>query len=148
MQISAMSDEAIRKVQDLERLNTMLPQVAIDTHHALHAGMYARTIRIPAGVMLTGAKIKIPTVLILSGDAEVYTGDKSVRLTGYHVITADAGRKQAFLAYADTYLTMLFPTDAQTVAQAENEFTDEADSLLSRKQLAYQRYEVTPCQEP
>ena len=33
---------------------------------------------------------------------------------------------------ADTHLTMLFPTRAQTIEEAEREFTDEADSLFSR----------------
>ena len=39
------------------------PQVAIQTTHHFHAGLYSRTIRIPAGVMITGALIKIPTLL-------------------------------------------------------------------------------------
>jgi len=101
--------------------------------HSLHAGLYARTARIPAGVVVTGAEIKLATVLVLSGDATVYTGDGEIRLTGYHVIEASAGRKSAFLAHADTALTMLFASQARSVDEAEREFTNEFDALASRR---------------
>jgi hypothetical protein len=95
--------------------------------------MYARSITIPAGVLLTGALIKRATLIIFNGDATVATGEESIRLTGYHVLPASAHRKQAFLAHADTQMTMLFPTQAKDVHAAEQEFTDEADQLFSRK---------------
>lgn len=131
--IPAMTTEAVARVRDFERLNLAHPQTAITTRHLIHAGMYLRTITIPAGVVLTGALIKRATALILHGDAEVATGDGSQRLTGYHVLPASAHRKQAFLAYADTYLTMIFPTSATDVRAAEEEFTDEAELLMSRQ---------------
>lgn len=128
--MSAASIEAVRK---LENAVLALPQVRIDTAHALHAGMYARTIMIPAGIVITGAQIKIPTILIFSGDALVYGDDGEVRFTGYHVTLGAVGRKQAIYAVADTWLTMLFPTSAATVAEAEDEFTDDAERLGSRR---------------
>lgn len=132
--LPAMTSEEVARVQALESHLMQLPQVAIATQHHFHAGLYARTIRIPAGVMLTGAMIKIPTLLILSGHATVFIGGQAQDLAGYHVLPGRAGRKQAFLAHIDTDLTMLFATTATTVEQAEEEFTDEADLLLSRKQ--------------
>ena len=146
MIIEPMSNEAIQRVRDLEHMTAQLPQVSIETHHVLHAGMYARTITIPAGVVLTGALITIPTVLIINGDVDVFTGEDTVHLVGYHVIQTQAGRKQAFVARGDTQVTMIFPTDAQHVAQAEEQFTNEADCLLSRKQLAHNHIEVPICQ--
>ncbi|HSV48351.1 MAG TPA: hypothetical protein VLJ58_21360 [Ramlibacter sp.] len=127
--------QAIGKVRALESaLLAQEDQVEIPTNHVLHAGMYARTVRIPAGHAVTGALIKVPTVLIVNGDVVLYTGDGTVHLTGYHVLPAAAGRKTAFAAIGDTDLTMLFPTQAATVDQAEREFTDEFDALLSRKE--------------
>lgn len=134
--LPAMSAEAIDRVRRLEGALAELPQVEIPTAHLFHAGMYARTIRIPAGVALTGALIKVSTVLIFSGHATVFIGGEAVELRGYHVIPASAGRKQAFVAHADTDLTMLFPSEARSVAEAEAEFTDEADLLLSHQQGA------------
>lgn len=131
--IATMSDNAIGKVRSLENLTLTLPQVPIPTGHQFHAGVYARTICIPAGVLLTGALIKIPTVLIVSGDVVMYGGGGGTRVTGYRVLEAAAHRKMAFAAEADTYLTMIFATDATTVEDAEREFTDEAHLLFSRR---------------
>lgn len=132
-QIRSMRPAAINRVRELEAAALALPQVAICTHHVLHAGVYARTICIPAGVALTGAEIKLATLLIIHGRVRVGTDDdEPIELDGYNVIPASAGRKQAFLALTDTHLTMIFPTRAITVAQAEDEFTDEAARLFSR----------------
>ncbi|AZY53032.1 hypothetical protein [Bordetella avium] len=136
LHLPAMSVEAIERVRRLEGALAKLPQVEIPTAHLFHAGVYARTIRIPAGVVLTGALIKVSTVLIFSGHATVFIGGKAVELYGYHVIPGSAGRKQAFVAHADTDLTMLFPSEARSVAEAEAQFTDEADLLLSHQQGA------------
>lgn len=130
----AMDAGDVAKVGRLQSCLRDMDQVPITTLHHFHAGMYARTIRIPQGVVITGALIRIPTLLIVSGHVTVYIGGESIDLCGYHVIPASAGRKQAFLSHADTDLTMLFPTSAKTVEEAEAEFTDETDLLMSRDQ--------------
>lgn len=132
--IPAMTDAAIEMVRRIENVAETLPQVPILTDHRLHAGMYARTIYVPAGVMVTGALIKVPTILILHGNAIVYVGDDvPMHCVGYNVLTAAAGRKQAFVAETDICLTMIFPTKATTIEEAEEEFTDEAHRLLTRR---------------
>lgn len=143
VRIPPMSLESIGKVRQLEAITQQLPQVDIATDHVLHGGMYARTICIPAGVVLTGAFIKIPTLLIFNGDATVNAGDDAMTLSGYHVIPASKHRRQAFLAHEDTYLTMLFPTSAITVEEAEDEFTNEAHLLFSRKSDAVNHIRIT-----
>ncbi len=132
-QLSGMSPEAISVVRRLEDEAMKLPQIPIRTEHSLHAGMYGRTIHIPAGVMITGVVIRIPTILVFAGDAIVYTADGAERWIGYRVINAPAFRKQAFVAQENTFLTMLFPTSAETVEEAESEFTEETGRLLSRR---------------
>jgi hypothetical protein len=130
--IPPMSQSAIAKVRKFEAWNLQREQTPITTHHLLHAGMYHRTITIPAGVALTGALIKRATTLIFNGRARVSTGDEWFDLDGYHVLAASAHRKQAFVACSDTQLTMIFPSSARTVEEAESEFTDEGDILFSR----------------
>lgn len=130
----AMSAESIAKAARAEKVARQAVQAEVTTHHLLHAGMYARTMRLPAGHVLFGALVRVPTIVIFSGDAEVYVGSTSVRLTGYHVINASAMRKQVFLAYSDCDITAIFATDAETVEQAENQATDEAENLLSRRE--------------
>jgi hypothetical protein len=131
--IPAMSDAAIAQVRALEAEALKLPQVDIATSHVFHAGVYARTIVIPAGVLLTGALIKCATLLIVSGEVFVFLDDEGATgFSGYTVLPASAGRKVAFFARTDTHLTMIFATDAADVAEAEGEFTGEPELLLSR----------------
>lgn len=130
--IAPMSEAAIDKVRRLEAVARKMPQVAIRTAHFLHAGLYARTVFVPAGVMITGVLVKIDTLLIAQGDAVVYVDGGPMQLRGYNVVPAAAGRKQAFIAQTDLHLTMTFATDAATVEEAEAEFTDEVDLLQSR----------------
>lgn len=130
--LPAMSQESIDKVGDLDALIRKLPQVSIATYHVLHAGLYARTITIPKGVVLSGVLIKIPTLVIVEGNASVWLGDSELHVTGYNVIPASAHRKQAYIAHTDVNITMVFPTKAKDIRVAEQEFTDETDLLFSR----------------
>ncbi len=129
--IPDMSDSVIEKVRKLEAYAKLLPQAEIETHHVIHGGMYARTIKIPPGILLTGALIKIATLLIIQGDVIVYLGEKSINLTGYNVISASANRKQAYLTNSETFITMVFPSKYDNVKEAEKQFTDEVDLLIS-----------------
>jgi hypothetical protein len=141
--IPAMSLVAIEKVRRLERLAREMPQVPVETRHVIHAGLYARTLLVPAGVMITGALIKIATLLIVQGDVIVYVDGAPIHLRGHAVLPASAGRKQAFVAQADTHLTMIFPTRAKTVEEAEREFTDETHLLASHCDAASNHFMIT-----
>lgn len=141
--LPATPPAAMVQVRELEAWVRELPQIQIHTDHVIHAGMYARTIRIPANVILTGAEISCATLLIVSGHVAVTIGDATRELCGYHVLPASAGRKQAFLALADTDLTMLFPTDARDVETAEGQFTNEPEALMSRRQDAINTIIIT-----
>lgn len=134
--IGVMTKSDIERVRELEAVGRTLEQVPIKTSHVLHAGMYARTLEIPAGVVVTGVLVKVATLLVISGEAELYVGNSEmVRLVGNGmVLTGNAGRKQFIVTLKETHVTMIFPTNAKTVEEAENEFTDEGDLLLSRNE--------------
>ncbi|SDH23315.1 hypothetical protein [Propionivibrio dicarboxylicus] len=133
MVMPASTERGLATIREIERVVLEAPQIEIATHHVLHAGVYSRTICIPADVVLTGALIKVPTTLTVCGFATVLVGDgEEVLVSGYHVMPSAAGRKVGYIAHADTWVTMAFKTDAQTIEAAENEFTDEADRLFSR----------------
>jgi hypothetical protein len=132
--IPPMAPADILRVRNLEEMQLALnPKGDLPIQHDLHAGMYARTVMVPAGIQITGALIKIPTILIVSGDCFVTLGAEVRRIKGYAVFQASAGRKQAFRAVCDTWLTMIFPTMAQTVEAAERAFTDESHLLANRR---------------
>lgn len=142
-EILPMTDKAIANVRKLEMYLAALPQIDIETTHVLHGGMYSRTIKVPAGNIVTGSLTKIPTILIAQGNVIVYIGEKAVELDGYNVIPASANRKQAVITKSDAYFTMIFPTNAKTVEEAESEFTDEATVLMSRRQPDFSSVTVT-----
>ena len=141
--IRSMTPAQVGAVRRLESAVRKLPQVEIDTQHVIHAGTYSRTIRIAAGVLLTGAEIKRSTLLVFHGRALVTMGDETVELAGYHVIPAMPGRKQAFLALDDCDLTMIFATGAGSIEEAESEFTDEPHLLMSRQPGARNSVTIT-----
>lgn len=138
-----MSESQIELVHKFDAALKNCPQVLIATDHLFHAGVYARTIIIPAGTGLTGALLKVATVLIVSGDVLVYAGDETFDIKGYRVLAGSAGRKCAFVARQDTVLTMIFATNAKSVAEAEDEFTDEAPLLFSRREDAINNTIIT-----
>lgn len=130
--IPAMSADSIQKVEALESFILSLPQIELTHTHTLHDGVYTRTVFLPATAIITGALIKIPTTVIISGHVVAYTGADRVEIIGYHVIQAEAGRKQAFAAIGDTYITMLFATTATSIEESEDQFTDESGRLMTR----------------
>lgn len=130
--IPAATGQHLEDVRGIEQALLGLPQVPIATHHVIHGGMYARTVVIPAGTAITGAFVQVPTVLILSGRASVLTNGETLEIDGYAVLPASTTRKGAFIAHTDTSMTMIFATAAQSVAEAEAEFTTEPERLASR----------------
>lgn len=132
MNIQPMTTRSIAMVRELEQFALSQPQVEVVTHHLIHAGVYHRTVMLPAGTLVTGALIKVPTTLTVCGHVTVLIGMEEVELEGYHILPAAADRKQGFVVHADTVLTMSFRTSATSVDEAEREFTDELDLLVSR----------------
>lgn len=141
--VPAMSDLAIQRVKEIENVLLAFPQIELDTDHVLHGSMYARTITMPKGTVLSGALIKVPTMLIISGHCRVFVGSDTIDVNGYNVLAASANRKQAFLALEETSLTMILQTDADSIEQAEIEFTDEHELLMSHKDSNHNTVVIT-----
>lgn len=133
--INSMSLGQMAKVRRLEQyLLANEPQINLQYQHVLHAGVYDRTVLIPAGLIITGAPVKIETVLTIAGDVIIGLDGDEKRITGFAKIRAAAHRMGVFTAITDTFISMSFATDAKTVAEAEAQFTDEAHRLASRRQ--------------
>lgn len=123
----------IEKVEALEALILKHPQVDLQTKHELSGGVYARTIFIPAGTVLTGARHKKDHVNIVFGDITVSTDDGMKRITGYHVIPTKAGMKRVGFAHADTAWTTVCQTELTDIEEIENELVEEAEKLQTRQ---------------
>ncbi len=121
------------EIDMLQAFLLQIPQTQIATEHLFHAGLYTRTIRMAPDLVLIGALMKRATVVIVAGHARVLAGENWIDLDGYNVLPASAGRKQVFVSVSEVFITMIFPTQATTVEEAESEFTDQAAELASRR---------------
>ena len=133
----------VDKMTRAQDLLMKVEQARIKTDHVIHGGMYARTITMPPQVALIGALIKRSTIVITVGSGRVLVGRDWADIDGYQVLPATKGRKQIFISRGPLVITMLFPTSAKTVEEAEKEFTDEAELLLSRRQDEMNSYVIT-----
>jgi hypothetical protein len=130
--IPATPPEALDIINQVEAKMRTMPQIQLKTEHILHAGMYARTVRLAARVAIVSVLIKVPTVLTVNGKCRVFAGGWR-DFDGYHVLPAEAGRKMIYITESPTEITMVFPSRATTIEEAEREFTDEGNLLLSRQ---------------
>lgn len=129
-----MSEVApIDHVRALETALLAQPQVDLLTQMFAHGGIGARTIMIPAGTALNGALTRISNICIVSGDISVTTDNGLKRLTGFNVISAEAGAKRAGYAHSDTWWTTVWRTDETESVAMENEMTEEAEMLQTRR---------------
>lgn len=123
-------------VDRLEGFILQAPQVDLKTEHALSGGVYARTIHIPAGTVLTGATHKKDHINVVFGDISVSTEEGMKRITGYHVIQTKAGMKRAGYAHADTVWTTLCHTELTEINEIEDELVEESERLQTRMQIS------------
>ena len=133
--VTSMGDVVIldnEKVSILEAEILKLPQVDLGTQHELSGKVYARTIYIRAGVVLTGAKHNHDHINIVFGDITVSTDEGMKRLTGYHVLPTKAGMKRVGFAHAGTYWTTCSYTELTEIEAIEDELTDESEMLQTR----------------
>lgn len=122
-------------VKRLEEIILTAPQTDLNTTHAFSGGMYARTIVVPKGTVLTGATHKTDHINIVFGDISVTTEKGVVRLVGYHVLETKAGMKRAGYAHEDTAWTTVCKTAKTELHEVEEELVEEADKLQTRNPL-------------
>ncbi len=132
--IPAPSLSTMDSLMRLQAFMARLPEVPLPTEHLLHGGMYARTVRRDLGSVTIGSLITKATILIVNGPCSMLIGDRRVDLEGYNVLAGLPGRKSMSVTRGPVEMTMIFPTNAVTVEEAENEICAEADQLVSRRQ--------------
>jgi hypothetical protein len=142
-QLAPSSPTSIEKVRKLTDMLLRLPQTKFMTEHMLHGGLYTRTVRLPKETVVAAVLIKVPTVLIVVGEVDVWSNDELIHVAGYSVLPGSAGRKIAFVTYSDVAMSMVFPTTAATVDEAQRQFTDEHELLVPLSKADEHRILVT-----
>lgn len=132
--LQSTSAEGQQRLARLREVLETLPAVHLDTVQKLYAGCYSRTLFIPAGTVVESVEIKCATQLVVVGHARFSDGDHTTEVNGVHVFTGLPGRKGACYAISDVVTVMFFASGAKTFDEAEHEFTNEVDDLLTTKE--------------
>jgi len=104
--LSAELAEKHAGVLALERELIKAPQIELQVEHNFCDGVYARTMTIPAGVILTSAIHKGECLfVVVSGSIMVSTDDGPKLVKQGHMSTTPAGTKRAGYTITDTVVT-------------------------------------------
>lgn len=96
--------------------------------HYLWDGHYARSLFIPAGILLTGKVHTHPGIFFLDyGDLSVMNDERMIRISGPASYKYQAGIKRAGYAHTDCLCTTFHRTTAKTVEHAEAELFEDSD---------------------
>lgn len=134
MNLTTISQAPIEIIRSAEKLEELLlemnavtgGEVLLPIHQQLHDGIYTRTLWQPKGTILVGARVRVPTTLILDGNQCVAgASNEPIHFKGRQVLAAEPGRKVVVLAYEDSVCTICYRTDATTTQEAEREYTDD-----------------------
>jgi hypothetical protein len=111
------------------------PQVPLRVKHYFAAGVYARELFIPAGVLLTGKIHKYPQINIMSaGDLSVLLDDGTIRrVRAPFTVVSPAGTKRIAYAHEDTVWTTLHATEDTDLDRIEEHFIAQTE----REYLAF-----------
>lgn len=121
------------------------PQVELEIVHHFSPGLYAREMRIPAGIVLTGMIHKSEHLCTLSGDIEIMDEEGGGRFTGYHTFLSKPGVKRIGLAHASTVFTTFHVThetdiDALEAALVVETYAEYEQFLLEKIRDDYQQF--------
>jgi hypothetical protein len=122
-------DKNVNLEEDILKLEYELakhPQVDIELSHLFNGGMYARTMYLPKGCLVTGRVHKTPHFnIIVQGHAVVYVdGDKVKEIIAPAIVPSDAGVKKVILALEDLIWTTIHTCKSTTPDEAVEEVTE------------------------
>lgn len=118
------------KVFEAEAIMKAMPQIDLETIHHFSEGVYARELRIPAGVTLCGEIHKYRNLNILSQGIMLLYGVG--RITAPFTVVSPPGTKRIAHTITDCIWTTIHGTDetdvdlikAKFIAQTENEWLE------------------------
>lgn len=122
------------------------PQVEMPVEHAFVPGLYARTMHIPAGTVLTGAVHREACFFLVREGSLLVTSDdgEAVQLLSGEMLVSAAGTKRAGVALTDVVVTTFHPnpTDETEPAALWDLFTVPAPALALDQRA--QALEIAP----
>lgn len=143
-----MSELALRdKILELEDKIAAMPQIEGKVDHLFSDGLYARTLYIPAGAVLTGKVHKRDHInFLMKGTIRVMTDEGMKLLEAPQIISSKKGIKRAGFAITDTEWTTVHATTATDVATVEDEIAEESRphilKLLDEQKSVHRQKEI------
>jgi hypothetical protein len=140
-------------IEDVEKYEDSVREMGIDVKDELNNqgmfdkycnGLYARTLFIPKGILMTGALHKNDYIdIFISGDITVKSyyanGDieEVTRVDKFQYFNGKAGRKRVLYAHEDTMWVTVDPTIKDDVAKARGDIVElrYKDFLNGKKEL-------------
>lgn len=118
-------------IQRLEAALRQSPeQVDIEPVHYFAPGTYAREITIPAGVVVVGKLHRHDhMIMLVTGEATIYTDQGMKRIVGPKVWTSSAGTKRAIYAHTDATLMTIHATNETDLAALEADIIEQEEVL-------------------
>ena len=113
-----------------------MPQVELPIQHYQIKGVYARSMFIPAGTMLTGKIHNFENIAILArGTIRITNGNDSYILQAPHIMVDPPGVKR--LGYAETDVTFItiHRTDTTDIEKLEPELTSSTFEEFEQQKL-------------
>ena len=125
------------KIEAFNELLQQFHQEYLPVQHLVHGGMYARTIRVKAGMYAVGAMLNHDNISVMVGDCTCSTNDGMMRLTGFNVVPASAGVKRVGYFHSDTDWTMIMriPDGMRDVDEIEQYITCEYQKIQTQTLL-------------
>jgi len=107
-------------------------------------GLYARQLFMPKGTIVTGSIHRYEGITImLSGDVEVYDGDKVERINTPFIKVSPPGTQRSFYALEDTIWVCIHPTNSKDVDEIKEEFiTDNVNDIVMLEEIKRLRIEL------
>ncbi len=126
---------AREKILELEDAIRLLPPIELETIHHFAPGVYARELRIPAGVVLTGKIHRTEHLNIISaGKIQVYNDGVTKTIEAPFTFVSKPGTNRAGFAIENTVWTTIHVTEETDLALIEKEVIVESFELLEFEQ--------------
>lgn len=124
------------RVLALEAIGLSSPPVEIELHHHFTNGVYAREMRVPAGIAMTGKVHLFESINILvKGTVRVLTDKGHEDLSAPMTFVSPPGTKRGGVMLTDCIWITICRTDALTPEDAERELVVDSYEAYEIKQL-------------
>ena len=110
-----------------------------DTQHYQIKGVYARTMFVPAGMLITGKIHNFESIGILAqGTMRITNGETSVVVSAPYIAVDKPGIKRVGYAETDCTFISIHRTDAEDIADIEEELVSDT----------FEQYEIKRLEKP